>query len=117
MRVENHVEADQEPVEESRYRAATRCAKIPRMKHFTNLQGEYLSFIYIYTRIHGRPPAEADVQRFFHVTPPAVHQMVLTLDKNRLISRAPGAPRSVKVLVPPRDLPLLAFLLAKSVSD
>jgi hypothetical protein len=35
----------------------------------------------------GRPPAEADLQRFFQVTPPSVHQMVLTLERNRLIQR------------------------------
>ena len=42
---------------------------------FTPKQGQYLAFIYYYTKIHGRPP-EADLQRFFRVTPPVVHQMV-----------------------------------------
>lgn len=84
------------------------------MKSFTALQGRYLAFIYIYTRIHGRPPAEADLQRFFRTTPPAVHQMVLTLDRNGLISRIPGAPRSIQVLVPPGEIPLLDFLLPPS---
>ena len=81
------------------------------MKAFTVQQGRYLSFIYVYTKIHGRPPAESDLQGYFRVTPPAVHQMVITLDKNGLISRRPGAPRSIEVLVPPQDLPLLEFLL------
>jgi hypothetical protein len=87
------------------------------VKVFTTLQGRYLSFIYVYTRIHGRPPAEADLQGFFRVTAPAVHPMVLTLDRNTLISRRPGVPRSIQVLVPPQDLPLLELLLHPSDSD
>ena len=82
------------------------------MKSFTRLQGEYLCFIYIYDRLHGRPPAEVDIQRFFRVTPPAVHHMIVTLTKNGLISRVPGAPRSIEVVVPATDLPLREFLLA-----
>ena len=46
---------------------------------FTDTQGQYLAFIDAYTRVHGRPPAETDMQRHFRVSPPSVHQMVLTL--------------------------------------
>jgi len=42
-----------------------------------------LAFIHAYTLVLGRPPAEADLQRFFRVTPPSVHQMVLTLGTQR----------------------------------
>jgi DNA-binding MarR family transcriptional regulator len=55
----------------------------------------------------GRPPAEADMQRFFAVTPPTVHQMVLTLERAGLIRRTPGAARSIKLLVLPESLPVL----------
>jgi DNA-binding FadR family transcriptional regulator len=55
----------------------------------------------------GRPPAEADLQRFFQVTPPSVHQMVLTLERSGLIRRQPGIARSIKVLVDPEALPPL----------
>ena len=48
---------------------------------FTPKQGQYLAFIYAYTRVLGRPPAEADLQRHFGVSPPSVHQMVLTLER------------------------------------
>lgn len=82
------------------------------MRAFTAQQGRYLSFIYIYTKIHGRPPAEADLQVYFGVTPPAIHQMVLTLHAKGLISRQPGAPRSTEVPVRPQDLPLLEFLMS-----
>jgi hypothetical protein len=32
---------------------------------YTETQGQYMAFIYYYTKIHGVPPAEADMQRFF----------------------------------------------------
>jgi len=39
------------------------------------------------------------------VTPPSVHQMLLTLERGGLISRRPGAPRSIAVLVDRSGLP------------
>jgi repressor LexA len=72
---------------------------------YTVKQGQYLAFIYYYTKVNGRPPAEADMQRYFQTTPPSVHQMVLTLERNGLIARSPGAPRSIRVLLDRSDLP------------
>lgn len=74
---------------------------------FTPLQGQYLAFIYAYSRIFKQPPAEADMRRHFEVTAPSVHQMVMTLEKVGLIKREPGAARSIQLLVPPEDLPIL----------
>jgi len=74
---------------------------------FTPTQGQYLAFIDAYTRVNTRPPAEADIQRRFGVSPPSVHQMVLALERAGLISRQPRAPRSIEVLVPPEGLPVL----------
>jgi len=74
---------------------------------FTERQGQYLAFIHAYTKINGRPPAEADIQCCFGVSPPAVHNMVLTLERLGLITREPGQARSIRVQVPPRLLPLL----------
>ena len=74
---------------------------------FTGKQGQYLAFIDAYTRVHGRPPAETDMQRHFQVTPPSVHQMILTLERAGLIRRQPGVARSIEVLVAPEGLPLL----------
>jgi SOS-response transcriptional repressor LexA len=73
---------------------------------YTHRQGQYLSFIHHYTKLNGQPPAEADMQRYFQVTPPVVHEMVLTLEKKGLIARTPGTPRSIRVLlknVPPLE--------------
>ena len=74
---------------------------------FTEKQGQYLAFIYAYTEINARPPSEADMQRFFQVTPPTVHQMVKKLDAGGLIDRVPRQARTVQILVDPNELPLL----------
>ncbi len=47
------------------------------------------------------------MQRHFQVTPPSVHQMVLTLERAGLILRQPGVARSIEVLIAPEDLPIL----------
>jgi Mn-dependent DtxR family transcriptional regulator len=72
---------------------------------YTTKQGQYLAFIYYYTKLHGQPPAEMDMQRHFQVTPPSVHQMVVTLDRNGFIQRIPGQGRSIRLLIPREELP------------
>ena len=59
---------------------------------FTAKQGQYLAFIDAYTKVNGRPPAEADMQRYFEVTPPVVHQMVINLHRLGLVGRSQGTP-------------------------
>ena len=72
---------------------------------FTGKQGQCLALIYYYTKVNGRPPAEADMQRYFRVTPPSVHQMVLTLEANGFIERVPGRGRSIHLKIPREQLP------------
>ena len=72
---------------------------------FTEKQGQYLAFIYAYMRLHRRPPAEADMQQYFRVSPPSVHQMVLTLERAGFIKRKPRIARSIELLVDPEHLP------------
>ncbi len=74
---------------------------------FTDKQGQYLAFIWAYSQINGRAPAEADFQRYFKVTAPSVHQMLKTLDQLGLIDKQPGVARSIQLLVPPQELPIL----------
>jgi Mn-dependent DtxR family transcriptional regulator len=76
-------------------------------KAFTPKQGQYLAFIHLYTRLHRRPPAEADMQQYFRVSPPSVHQMVLTLERQGFIRRQPRTARSIELLVDPQSLPEL----------
>lgn len=72
---------------------------------FTEKQGQYLAFIYYYTKLNRRSPAEADMERFFRVTPPSVHQMVVALETKGFIERIPGQGRSIRLLVTRSELP------------
>jgi repressor LexA len=72
---------------------------------YTPRQGQFLAYIHAYTRLHRQPPSEAEMAAFFGVSPPSVHQMVLTLERRGLIERTPGQARSLRVLLPPEDLP------------
>ena len=74
------------------------------MASFTTKQGQYLAFIFYYTKLNGRPPAQADMQRYFRVSPPSVHQMLVTLERKGFIARTPGAARSIELLVARDDL-------------
>ena len=74
---------------------------------FTEKQGQYLAFIYNYSIMFRKPPAEADLMDFFETTPPTVHQMILRLNEKGLISRQPGVARSIELLVDPEVIPQL----------
>ncbi len=78
-----------------------------RRRGYTKKQGQYLSFIHYYTTVNGYPPSEDDMRRYFNVTAAAVHGMVLRLEERALIDRVRGQPRSIRVLVPPEQLPML----------
>jgi len=77
---------------------------------FTDKQGHYLAFIHTYAHMFRLPPAEADMQRHFQVSPPSVHQMIVALERNGLICRQPGVARSIQILVAPENLPILDWL-------
>jgi Mn-dependent DtxR family transcriptional regulator len=79
----------------------------PSAKTFTPKQAQYLAYIHLYTRLHRRPPAEADIRQYFQVTPPSVHQMVVTLERAGFIKRQPRVARSIELLVDPKHLPEL----------
>ena len=68
-----------------------------------------------YTLVNERPPAQADIQRFFRLTPPSVYQMLLTLERDGLISRRAGVPRSITVRVDRALLPALEPARAQPV--
>jgi repressor LexA len=74
---------------------------------YTHKQGQYLAFIYFYDQVHRRPPSEADMQAFFRVSPPAVHQMVLTLQRRQFLVRTPGKARAVRLLLRAEQIPPL----------
>ncbi|HQI77548.1 MAG TPA: hypothetical protein PK384_13635 [Candidatus Latescibacteria bacterium] len=74
---------------------------------YTSRQGQFLAFIHHYTTLHGRPPSEAEMVEFFQVTAPSAHLMVLTLERHGLITRVPGEARSIRLKLPPEQLPAL----------
>ncbi|MCI5122941.1 MAG: hypothetical protein D3925_00315 [Candidatus Electrothrix sp. AR5] len=80
--------------------------KTPKIqRRFTPKQGQYLSFIYYYTKIHGISPAEAELQKYFKVSAPSVHKMIVTLEGNGLIKRVPKVPRSIELLISRKEIP------------
>lgn len=83
---------------------------------FTETQGQYLAFIHAYGLVNGRPPAESDMQHFFGVTPPSVHNMIVELERKGLITRVPRQPRSIAIVIPEDDLPRLRRPIKTSVA-
>lgn len=73
----------------------------------TARQGQFLAYILQYSLVNGCAPAEADMQRYFEITPPSVHSMVLTLERRGFIQRVPGHARSITLIVPPESVPAL----------
>ena len=96
---ETHADAD-EPLSA----AATEGPSQPR---YTSKQGQYLSFIYYYAKIHRVPPAESDLRGYFKVSAPAVHQMILTLEARGFLECVPGRPRGIRLLLSRDELPEL----------
>lgn len=72
---------------------------------FTEKQGQYLAFILSYAKINRQPPAEADFQKYFKVTPPTVHQMIVKLEALGFISKTPRVARSIKLLISSDEIP------------
>ena len=74
---------------------------------YTARQGQFLAYIHHYSIINSRAPAETDMRRFFQITPPNVHSMVLTLERQGFIHRVPGQARNITLIIPPESLPPL----------
>ena len=77
------------------------------MTTFTHRQGQFLSFIHLYRLLHKQGPAELDMVKFFRVTPPSAHGMVVKLEELGLITREPGVARSARVAIPIEEVPEL----------
>ena len=89
-------------------------AKTDYCKTCHGLSGQGFRGAYPMPRLAGQQPAEADIQRHFRVSPPSVHQMIVTLERNGFIRRQPGIPRSIEILLPPENLPILEWLGIKT---
>ena len=79
----------------------------PKKAGFTHRQGQFLAFIHLYGKLHRQGPAELDMVRYFGVTPPTVHGMVVKLEQLVLVLRKQGVPRSIHVNIPVEQIPAL----------
>jgi repressor LexA len=77
------------------------------MRPITKSQGRLLTYVYWYTKIHRIPPSENEIAEFLEVRGPSAHRMILTLEAKGALSRQPGLPRTIRVLLPPEKLPTL----------
>jgi hypothetical protein len=75
----------------------------------TRQQGQFLSFIreYMLRNEAGVAPTHADLQRFFNLTAPSVHSMLIRLEKRGFIRRIPGRARAIVIICPPDWIPPL----------
>ena len=71
---------------------------------YTKKQGQYLSFIYYYKKLHKVAPAHLDIQRYFESDPASVNSMLKTLESKGFIRREKGKARSIELLLK-RELP------------
>jgi len=77
------------------------------MRKLTEKQGQYLSYIYSYMKLNKYSPSESDIQRYFRVSPPTAHQMVVKLESLGAIKKKAGVARSIQVLVEAENIPVL----------
>ena len=78
---------------------------VKKSTQFTHKQGQYLAYIHLYRRLHRQGPAEADMVRYFRVSPPTVHQMIVKLEQMGLIAREKGVARSARVTLAASEIP------------
>lgn len=71
----------------------------------TRTQGQYLAFLYYFTKVNGIAPAESDFRQYFGVSSPTVHQMIVRLEKAGYLSRTPGQARSLRLLLSREQIP------------
>jgi repressor LexA len=68
---------------------------------------QYLAFIHAYALLHRRPPAEAEMERYFGVTPPSVRRIVVEPERRGLIRRTPRQAKSIVLCIPAEEIPPL----------
>ena len=74
---------------------------------YTQKQGQYLAFIYYYTKLNWQAPAYADFEKYFRAEPSSVNSMIKTLESKGFISKERRKARSIKLLLSKEELPEL----------
>ena len=77
--------------------------------NITERQGQFLAFILRFTERHGISPSFDELAMRFGITSPSVNGMIKTLERKGLISRIPGAARTLRVEVAADLLPSIDF--------
>jgi hypothetical protein len=78
-----------------------------KQKKLTPRQVQFLAFIHLYRKLHRQGPAVLELVRYFRVTPPSVHGMIVKLEQRGLVTREAGVARSVRVAIPEEEIPPL----------
>ena len=76
-------------------------------RQLSHRRGQLLAYVYWYTKVHRIPPSENEIAEFVGVRGPSVHRMILDLEVAGYLSRIPGQPRTIRVLLPREELPEL----------
>ena len=81
----------------------------PKPSRPTRQQGQFLAYIREYTMRNrrGAAPTHAELQRFFHLTPPTINSMLKRLDERGFIRRIPGKARAIELTIAPELIPPL----------
>lgn len=74
---------------------------------FTQKQGQYLSFIFYYSKLNKKSPAFRDFEIYFESSSASVNSMIKKLVEKRLISKEAGKSRSIELLIERNELPEL----------
>jgi hypothetical protein len=72
---------------------------------YTPEQGQYLAYIFHFTRINYRLPTDADVQRYFRVSMASVRAMILSLDTAGWVFRPREKQESIAIRLKRDHLP------------
>jgi hypothetical protein len=110
------LDLESEPEPPAKRRRSGSAPQSPAKTHqgavkFTHRQGQFLAFIHQYRKLHKQGPAELDLVKFFRITPPSVHGMMVKLEELGLITREPGVPRSARVAIPEDQIPVLEVVM------
>ena len=89
---------DQKKAEDSQPKKISAVSRQNEVRRkYTKQQGQYLAFIYYYMKINVYAPSEANMQRYFRVSPISAHQMLTTLEERGFIKKIPGQARSISL--------------------
>lgn len=68
-------------------------------------QGQLVAYVYWYTKVHRMPPSENEIAEFLGVRGPSAHSMIVRLGSRGVLSRRPGEPRTIRILLPRDKIP------------